>query len=367
MRVALRRGLTVVLPTLLACLVVLEVGLRLSGRPASNVTEGIFEAHAGNTYRLRRNMTKVSQTPSFRCVICTNSMGARDRAPGPIALGPGPYFTFIGDSLTFANGVDYDDSFVGVFATEARRQGMGVVNLAIGGHRSADQEQVLREFLASASPRPSWVVVVFTTRFISGFEELNTSSVVKSGYLFARDSWLFPYLLVMVGDTSAAYCFFRDAARKLQGRFLPWTVRAAADPIELLAKDGPGAGPDVAARFEAWLDGLDQEIHASGASPIYVYLPTSTDLRASELIAKTGRSPDHYDVHLYYDRLRRHTETSGVPLVDVSPTLQALLAKGERLNFTQDPHYDAATNHAIGKALTTPLLTMARATARMER
>ena len=356
----LRRAATVVLPTVLACVVVLEIGLRVSGRPASNVTDGIFAAH-GDTYRLRRNMTKVSQTPSFRCTIHTNSWGFRDRAPGPMTLGPGPYFAFMGDSLTFANGVDYDDSFVGVFAEKVRRQGLGAVNLAVGGHRLGDQEELLRDFLASASPRPSWVVVVFTTPFMAMFDRASTGLVVKSGYLFSADSWLLPYVLVMAGNTSAAYCFFRDAARRLQARLSSQATRAEAGPLEFVEKDGPRARPEVAARFEQTLRRLDEEIRAAGASPIYVYLPSTTDLRAGELIALSGRSADRYDVTLHYDRLRHHCEASGVPLVDLTPTLQALQAKGERLSFAQDPHYDAATNHAIGGALAVSLLSVARA------
>jgi hypothetical protein len=363
---ALRRVFTVVLPTLLACVVVLEIGLRLSGRPASNVTDGIFAAH-GDAYRLRRNMTKVSQTPSFRCTIHTNSWGLRDRAPGPLSLGPGPYFAFVGDSLTFANGVDYDDSFVGVFADEARRWGMGAVNLAVGGHRLRDQEQVLREFLESASPRPSWVVVVFTPPFMAMFDRASTGLVVKSGYLFPADSWIVPYVTVMAGNTSAAYCFFRDAVRSLEAQIRPGAIDALVGPLEFLDRNGPAARPEFATRFEQELIRLEEEIRAAGASPVFVYLPSSTDVRAPELIAKAGLSPDRYDLGLHRDRLRRHCEARGVPLVDLAPTLEALAAKGEPLSFSQDPHYDAATNHAIGNALRASLLSLTRDTARTGR
>jgi len=354
----LRSALTVVLPTVLACLVVLEVGLRVIGRPASNVTEGIFANH-GDRYRLRKNMSKVSQTPSYTCTINTNSLGCRDRTAGPATLGPEPYFAFLGDSVTFANGVDYDDSFVGVFAAAARKQGLGAVNLAVGGHRLGDQEELLREFLATASPRPSWVVVVFTTPFMAMFDRVSSGMVVKSGYLFEAKSWFVPYLLVMAGNTSSAYCFFRDAIRRLQVKLSPRATQADVGQLEFVERSGPAARPEFGARFDEDLKHLEAEIRAAGARPIYVFLPSSTDLRATELIAKAGRSPAEFDLRLHYDRLRRHCEQQGVPFVDLTPPLEALRATGERLTFSQDPHYDAPTNHVIGKALTESLLALA--------
>jgi lysophospholipase L1-like esterase len=362
----LHRTLSVVAATLLACLATLEIGLRASGRSASNVTEGIFAQH-GDTYRLRRSMTKVSRTPSFRCTIRTNALGFRDRQAGAAALGPEPYFVFLGDSLTFGNGVDFADSFVGVFAETARREGLGVVNAAVAGHHLADQQEVLRELVATASAPPSWVVVVFTTPLMAASEVVNTGWVVRSGYLFPSDGWLLSYMLVMAGNTSSAYCFFRDAARKLLTRLSPPDLGAIIGPLEFLEKEAPRAGPEAAARFERALVRLDEEIRASGASPIYVYLPSSTDLRARQLIALAGRSADRYDLRLHSDRLRRHCEASGVPLVDLQPLLEALGARRERLTFTQDPHYDAATHRAIGEALQVQLLSLARASSRRHR
>src|SRR5919198_5566645 len=132
MRSILRNTLLFVVPTVLVCIGILEVGLRLFGRLPSNVTEGLFEQYRAG-YRLGRNLTKFSRTPSYSNTVYTNEFGLRDRAPGPRNLERAPYIAWIGDSITFGNGVDYEESFVGVFGALAERRGIDVVNLAVGG------------------------------------------------------------------------------------------------------------------------------------------------------------------------------------------------------------------------------------------
>jgi hypothetical protein len=344
-----RISLLFVLPTLLVCLVMLELGLRATGRLPSNVTDGIFEQH-GTTYRLRKNITKVSRTPSFTCTIDTNSYGLRDRAPGPRKLGPAPYFAFLGDSITFGNGVDYDDSFVGVFGRLAEKRGIDVINLAIGGHRFSEQADLLHDFMSSAPQQPSRVVIVFTKEFITGYERDLSGMFIKNGYIFVKDNWIIPYLTVTLGNASSSYCFFRDGIRKLQGRVSPPGSRAALEELEAYSKKNPWTDPAVAGRFEARLAKLDEEIRRSGATPVYVYMPVSRDLRSDELLAQTGMDPGSYDFLLYYKILERHSDKTGIQLVNLLPILQRYAA-GEKVSFMQDPHYNAGANRVIGQAL----------------
>ncbi len=338
-----------VLPTLVACLVFLEMGLRVTGRQPSNVTDGIFEQH-GTSYRLRKNISKVSRTPSFSCTIDTNSFGFRDRAPGQRMLA-GPYSAFVGDSITFGNGVDYDDSFVGVFARFAETRGGDVVNLAVGGHRLLQQEELLRDFMTSAEKKPSRVIIVFTPQLMAFFELRDSGVIVKQGYLFDRNSWFVPYLTVMLGNTSSSYCFFRDGVRRLQSRMFPSGSRGALEILEIFSKEAPIATPAVARRMEERLTEIDELVRRFGAKPIYVYMPTSADLRADEFLSLAGRRPEQYDFLVYYDLLRKHCEQAGIQLVNLLPALQAQHAARKTLSFLQDPHYNATANHLIGQVL----------------
>ncbi len=347
----LRTGLLVVLLTLAACVVLLELGLRVAGRLPSNTTDGFFEQH-GSAFRLRKNFTKVWRTPSYVCTIQTNSFGLRDRAPGPPRALAAPYYAFVGDSMTFANGVDWEDSFVGVFERLAAPDGVGVVNLAVGGHHLVEQQELLDDFLAAVARKPSWVVVVLNSQFVSLFDVRYTDVIVKDGFIFRSGEWLLPYLTVTLGNTSSAYCFFRDAIRKVQARLMPSTGAAAARAfLEPFLRRGRLATPETAARLDRTLDRLDAVIRGAGSAPVYVYVPTSAEVRAAEFLALAGLSADDYDFRLHLDRVRRHCERAGVPLVDLLPAVQALHAEGRPLSFSQDMHFDAPTNRAIGEAL----------------
>jgi hypothetical protein len=349
MRRTLRTAHLLVLPTVLACLAMLELGLRLQGKLPSNVTDGIFEQH-GSGYRLRRNMTKVSRTPSFECTIHTNDLGLRDRAPGPRALSA-PYVAWVGDSTTFANGVDWEQSFVGVFEAKAAPRGVEVVNLAVGGHRFSDEEEMLYDFLEGAPAKPSVVAVVLTAQGITTFEQRYSDVFVKNGYLFPAKGWLLPYVTVTLGNTSSAYCFFRDNLRNAQARVFSAGAGGAAEVLELFSRESPWAGTEVPARFLARLERLDARIVAAGARPVYVYMPSSVDLRWKEFLRAAGRPAERYDFELYLGLLRRHCERHGIQLVNLLPLLQARHDAGERLSFAQDPHYNAAANALIGATL----------------
>lgn len=354
LRTILRTAFGVVAPTLALCLVMLELGLRLLGQLPSNATEGMFHKF-GSTYRLKPNVTKRLRTPSYTCTVATNTLGLRDRSAGERTPGPGPYFVFMGDSITFGNGVDYDDSFVGSFSRVARSRGYDAVNLAIGGHCFSEQEMVLKDFLAGASKKPSWVVVVFTNTFMTGFERDSSRIVVKNGYLFDKDRWVLPYAVVMLGDASSAYNFFRDKIRHLQGRTRPM-AESARDYLADFAPTSRWADPALRARFSARLTALDELVRGAGATPLYVYMPTSMDLDVDSYLRATGTRAEQYDFRRYHDLLADHAAQRSIPLVDVTPTLAAMRAGGKPMTFLQDPHYNPEANHAIAEALAAALL-----------
>jgi hypothetical protein len=343
-----------VLPTLVACVGILEVGLRLKGRGPTSVTDDIFAPH-GSAYRLRPNQTKVSHTPSFTCTIHTNALGFRDRAPGPRPLAR-PYLAWLGDSATFANGVGYEESFVGLFGALSESHGVDVVNLAVGGHHLAEQEELLADFMAAAPRRPDRAVIVFTPALLALFDKRHENLVLHGGYLFPRDRWVVPYALVLLNNASAAYGFLRDGVRAVQARFFPSAPRAAAGMLGLYARSHPSHSEEATRRMEQRISALDARIRAAGVEPVHVYLPTTVDLRIPELLALTGEDPERFDFDHYREALRRESERAGVKLVDLTDALRAEHAKGTPLGFAQDMHYNAVAHASIGRALYAALM-----------
>jgi hypothetical protein len=354
MKSLLRAALLLVLPTLLLCLAMLEIGLRIRGHAPVSVTDDIFAPHR-DAYRLRPNQTKVSHTPSYTCTIHTNALGFRDRAPGPRPL-EHPYLAWMGDSATFANGVEYEESFVGRFGTLAQRGGEEVLNLAVGGHHLAEQEEQLGEFLAAAPRPPERVVVVFTPQLMALFDARHHDLVLRGGYLFPRDRWLVPYALVVLNNASSAYGFLRDGIRSVQASLFPAGPGMARSMLGLYSRSHAALSPEATRRFEERVTRLDQRIRAAGSTPVHVYLPTTADLRVRELLAMSGESADGYDFDHYRAALRRQSERSGVQLVDLDALLRAEHAKGKPLGFAQDMHYNAAAHVVIARALYAEIL-----------
>jgi len=351
----LRTSLLVVLPTLVICLTMLEVGLRVKGRVPSNVAEDILEQR-GEIFGHRANFKKVTRNASFSYTVYTNAYGFRDRVTGPRTLGPAPYFAFLGDSATFGNGVDYDDSFVGVFARSAATRGIDVINLAVGGHRFLEQAKMLQDFLRVATYKPARVVIVFSSDFIEFYDVNRAGFIIKNGYLFSRDNWLVPYLKVTLRDSSAAYEFFAESSRKIQGSSSVARTQAASEFLKVYSRESPWALPATVARFEPRLTSVDKLIREVGAEPVYVYLPTSLDLVADEMLAIAGKSSADFDFLRFVKLLKQHADRSGIAFVDLTPALKSFQATGKPLSFLRDPHYTAEANHVIGQFLTKSLL-----------
>jgi hypothetical protein len=153
-----KRKSVVVLSTVLACLVILEIGLRAIGRQPTNMADGVYEQD-GDSFQLRKNMSKVIRYPAFSYTIYTNELGFRDRSTGPRELRGRPFYVFLGASDVFGNGVEFEETFVGILADAARKKGTEVLNLATGGHYFLDQEHLLRRFMETTRLTPSKVVL----------------------------------------------------------------------------------------------------------------------------------------------------------------------------------------------------------------
>lgn len=340
----------VILPTLIACLMLLEIGLRLIGRTPSNMSDGIFEQFQ-NSYRLKKGITKISRTPVYSCVIHINSLGFRDRGSGPRALGPKPYDLFLGESLTFGNGLDYDNTFVGLYAQAQEQRGTDVVNLAVGGHRFLDQEALFHDFSKAAGQQPARVLICFSPLLINGFDQPYTNIVIKNGYIFNEGNWFLPYVRIVLGNSSAAYCLFRDDLRKIQARVSDYSAQVARELMDFYAKDNRLSDPAVQERLESSLDRLDGLIKQTGSELIYIYLPLSTDFMLDDLVRQAGMDPRDFDVNSYLNLIARHCNNRGIPLINVSPALEALFRKRQVLNFVRDAHYNALASQTIADAL----------------
>jgi len=315
------------------------------------MSDGVYE-QSGDSFRLRKNMSKVVRYPAFTYTIYTNELGFRDSSTGPRELRGRPFDVFLGASDVFGNGVEYAESFVGIVAAAAATKGREVLNLATGGHYFLEQEELLKELVETARLTPSRVFFCVNALHIPKFDLRNRNIVVKSGYAMDRKGWRVTYLRLLAGNGSSAFCFFRDGVRRIQERYLGYrTDSKSAEFLETFSKANSIRRPDRIRAFAEHLDDFDAFCRQRGIEIVYVYLPLSDSFRLDEILKKIGENPEDYDITFFEDMMRSYCAKAGRGLVTLSPVLREQSSAGRELRFKLDPHFNAHGNRVIGDYL----------------
>jgi hypothetical protein len=343
--------LSVVLATVLFCLLILEAGLRLSGRPPSNMADGISIQY-GDSYRLKPNIEKTINYPAFSYKVFTNEYGFRDKFVGSRPLANKDFMVFLGASDVFANGVDYEHSFVGIFSEFANQRGIEVLNLAIGGHYFLDQENLFKEFIRKTKEKPSLVAFCVNELHIPKFDKVNDNIVVKSGYIFNKTSWRAAYVRLMIGNLSSAFCFFRDAIRRIQEKWLKYELNdKSPEFLQMYAINGRMHDPANVKKFEEYLDEFEKYCQESNMKLVYIYIPISDNFRLDKILRQIGKDPADFDTSYYENLMKAYCEKKKIKLIDLRPVLRRYYDSGEELRFKLDPHYNVVGNRIIGDYL----------------
>jgi hypothetical protein len=347
----MKKKAAVVLLTVLACLIMLELGLRAIGRAPTNMADGIADQY-GDSFRLKKNVTKVIKFPAFSYTVHTDEFGFRAKAVGPRDLQDRRFCVFLGASDVFGNGVDYEDSFVGVFADEASRRGLDVLNLAVGGHYFLDQESLLKEFMGRTGLRPTTIFQCVNALHIPKFDRRNRNIIVKSGYVIDKAGWRIAYLRLMAGNISSAFCFFRDGIRRIQERYLNYEVtEKSPEFLQIYAKGNDIRKPERIRAFYEYLEGFESFCRENAIDLVYVYMPLSDAFKLPEMVKQLGLDPDGYDASFYEDLIRSHCEKNGIRLIEPGTALKPYFDQGKGLRFKLDPHFNAFANKVIGDYL----------------
>jgi len=315
------------------------------------MAEGIAEQY-GDSYRLKKNVTKVMKFVAYSYVVHTNEWGFRDQETGLKALDDKRFAVFLGASDVFGNGVNYEDSFVGIFAQEASKRGLGVLNLAIGGHYFLDQESLLKDFMRDTGLTPATIFHCVNALHIPKFDRRNTNIFVKNGYILNKRNWQFSYLRLIAGNMSSAFCFVRDGIRRIQERYLSDEItEKSPEFLQVYDRKNDIRSPERIKQFLNYLEGFEAFCNERAIELVYVYLPLSDSFRLREMVEHMKLDPEAYDATFYEDLIRAHCETKGIRLVNPRPLLEYLYENGEELRFKLDPHFNSLGNKVIGDHL----------------
>jgi hypothetical protein len=354
-RQSLTRRLTVnavvVLTTVVVCLILLEVGLRVSGRYRMGSLEGFFAPGNGIAYVLKRNFSKRVAWATTSFTVNTSNLGFRSRTAGPHPVGRRPYYVVLGSSDAFGNGLDYDKTFIGILDKRLMDDNLEVVNLAVGALTLRMQTEIFKQFMASVAAPPRAVLVVFNPQLIGGFDGLAAGVVVKRGDLFEGDSWKSALVIRTLANVSATFSFFRDATRNIQLKYLSRQDFSLEFYATAFSAHHSIRSPARLAAFTEALGRFENHVGSLGAEPIFVYSPPPAAFLMDDLVAQRKLPQGLIDTKFFADLIETHSQAAGIRFVNVAPPLQARYDAGQKLNIDLDGHFNEATSALVGRYL----------------
>ena len=340
----------VVVATLVVSLAMLEVGLRIIGRYPMSGSEGYHEK-GGISYVLKKNVSKKVVWPTMSFTVHTSDLGIRSKQPGPRPFGTRPYYAVLGASDAFGNGLDYEKTFIGIFAEKMTSHNIEVLNFAVAGHHLLEQAALFKQFAASASNPPKAVIVVFNPNFIGGYDDIHSNVTVRWGDLYPKDNWRIALIRKILSNSSTVYCFFRDGIRGAQQKFIGREDVALSFWIERFSSRHRIREAGKAEDFLAELEKLEQYIRSLSAQPIFVYCPPAGGFTLNDLASKGKIDSTLFDTKFFTDLIETHCKVAGVRFVNLEPPVQERFNKGGKLNFDADGHFNGPTSQIVGDYL----------------
>lgn len=340
-----------ILITIVLCLILLEVGLRALGHQPPEMIYGIYEQW-GDSYRMKRNMEQLIKYPAFTYTVYTNSYGFRDQKIGNVDLKDDSFYVFLGASDVFGNGVDYEDSFVGILENYEKKRGIEVLNMAMGGHYFQDQIALFKQFINEYHLKPARLYFCLNGLHIPKFDKRNRHIFVKNGHLFEQNDWKMAYIRLMAGNLSSAYCFFRDNIRKFQAKWLDFEFKEdTPEFLHIYSKKNRMYDPKTLEQFFEYLSTIEKYCQQNNISIIYVFLPIADSFNLKKILESQGENLKNYDVNYYEKMMIDYCKRRNIKLIDLKSELEKYYNEGKPLRFQLDPHYNKFTNRIIGEYL----------------
>jgi len=115
-------------------ILILEVGLRIFSYPVYGFEEGFFEQDEIRGYKLSPNFIGTHSIYNKISEVRTNLKGLRDDREYSYEKGNSTRILILGDSLTFGNGVDVEESYPEYLRELYKDENVEVINLAVPGY-----------------------------------------------------------------------------------------------------------------------------------------------------------------------------------------------------------------------------------------
>lgn len=316
-----------------------EIAFRLAGTPVAATMTGFYEPFGDSGYKLRSNASVLQDWVSGRFWVHTDARGFRVGENAPAAPEGDPDVLVLGDSQTFGQGVEFEQSVIGVFAAAARENGVSVANAAVGGHSFLDQIALAKSILGERRMRPRAVLFCLTARALAYPDSVSRFVVVDGDLWDQQPTWT-SRARTALSRNSALYVTLRNALKRGNA------AGAASDIFALYA-----TGPEREARIaplERALAELKAACDGAGASIVLAYLPLAIESKIDEM-ARDAHAAAATSAPL--ETARRLGADAGMPVIDCTPALDAVRSRGGQVSLVGDSHYGPAASREVGGLL----------------
>ena len=136
-RKELKQNLLLLIISIVIILILIEIALRLFGYPVYGFQKWVFISDDSFGYKLAPNYSGVQSVYGRSYFLESNSQGLRDNREYSYEKPPGTKrIILLGDSITFGNGVDLNDSYAEMLRNKFSQsnQKVEVINLGIPGY-----------------------------------------------------------------------------------------------------------------------------------------------------------------------------------------------------------------------------------------
>ncbi len=303
------------------------------------------------------NLELDHRTSEFAVHVYTNAQGFRSdaaRHSTPYEKAPGVLrILFLGPSLTFAWGVEYEEAYPTRIGEALRQRGhaVEVINAGVPGHPTGHQLCWLRAEGFRYQPD---AIVAVNYGAVGGIStecpvQLDCP-VIRDGLLYTRPPTLFLRAVAFARNLGLVFYGYPLYARLLPAPAAP--VRGTGEELYgPEARGDPEADPDrLAERYRRYVEAVrgavGRELPVLLVHIPHAYVVHSEDLgRWRHLGVRDAAAP-----RLEAAERVAWLQERGVPIVDATPRL-AEGAAAERMYYWLDIHLTAAGNTAVAEVL----------------
>ncbi len=348
------------LPSLCACIFVLELGLRLFVPVSDPLPRGLYDADANLLISEPHDQGTYIKNPDINADYLINSAGwnspheyTPQKQPGVLRI------AVIGDSYVESMEVDLDKSFLALLETtlaQASGQPVEVYNFGKSGAPLSEYLQIMRYVTATYAP-DIVIVNIVDNDFEESFVEFGLPYFLN--FDLAADGSIVEIPPVPY-EPSKQVEGFRVLAHSALVRFLAYNLdylprlkmMRMNEPVEQTESD------DSARRTK--LDALVRYVfgqYADLASGADSHLLLVIDGPRADLYK--GRPLEESDTFIYHDVSQAAVDELGIPLLDLTtPFAEAYSQTERRLNFENDYHWNEYGHQIVAQALADELLAL---------